>query len=816
MTVALARLTQLHRWMAAHLAGTLVLSVLFLAAALALSLRGTAEHDIGAMLPDGPGSPREAARLLNEFGALNTLLLDLEEPGATADQLAERGAQLQLRLKQSGFFAEVYSGPATQELLRLGQVILPRRLYLLSDPAREIELRLESARLKASLTALKAQLASPQAIAMKREILLDPLGINADLFSALTAMAGDVHPYRGQLLSKDEHHLLLVTTPRQSALDTRSSAALLETIRAEARRIEPGPAGPAVLRAVGGPRFAAESAQAVRRDVVLTLGTSAVGLIALFLARFRSLRLMFLSSIPLAFGVVGGLASVVLVQGRIHSLTFAFGSVLIGVGIDYPLYLLNAASVQRGEPLERMSAALRETWRSLWLGFSTTLLAFAVMLFSRFPGLRELALFAGGGIVVSFIATLALLVPFCARWGPKRWSGIPSWMPALRIRKWTPLLAWGAALAVFSAAIALIPSLRFDGELRHLDAQRPETLAEYEEVMNRFGLPGGDSLAVSRGRTEEEALATNDAVLEVLAGVQKAGPPSAVRGIGAFLPARATQEKRARRLTRLDLPAARARLSSAAAKEGFSPSAFDGFWEEVDAVRTGRIAPLSAADFADTSLQPLLKRLLRCSPDGCIAVSSFKAASAAELSSISSQLPAGVMVLDAGSLAAETVAQIPRQLVLLTGVGLLLNLLLLGFAYRSARLAIAACLPGCLGLLATLAALSAMRVPLNLVSGSALVLILGCGVDYGIFALQGLAGSNPESRVESTGVMLTSITALAGFGTLVLASYRALQSLGEAVGLGIVISAAAAIFLLPGLYQGLRSQPARAPTGGKV
>jgi len=230
----------------------------------------------------------------------------------------------------------------------------------------------------------------------------------------------------------------------------------------------------------------------------------------------------------------------------------------------------------------------------------------------------------------------------------------------------------------------------------------------------------------------------------------------------------------------------------------------------------GRLAPLSAADFANTSLEPLLKRLLRCSPDGCIAVSSFKAASAAELSSISSQLPAGVIVIDAGSLAAETVAQIPRQLVLLTGVGLLLNLLLLGFAYRSVRLAIAACLPGCLGLLATLAALSAMRVPLNLVSGSALVLILGCGVDYGIFALQGLAGSNPESRVESTGVMLTSITALAGFGTLVLASYRALQSLGEAVGLGIVISAAAAIFLLPGLYQGLRSQPARAPTGGKV
>ncbi|HXN40433.1 MAG TPA: hypothetical protein VN918_01500, partial [Myxococcaceae bacterium] len=111
--------------MAAHLFATVALSVLFLAAALVFSLGATAEQDIGAMLPDGPGSPREAAHLLNEFGALNTLLLDLEVPGATADQLAERGAQLQQRLRQSGLFAEVFSGPSTEELMRLAEVILP-------------------------------------------------------------------------------------------------------------------------------------------------------------------------------------------------------------------------------------------------------------------------------------------------------------------------------------------------------------------------------------------------------------------------------------------------------------------------------------------------------------------------------------------------------------------------------------------------------------------------------------------------------------------------------------------------------------------
>ncbi|HZH04135.1 MAG TPA: MMPL family transporter, partial [Myxococcaceae bacterium] len=130
--------------------------------------------------------------------------------------------------------------------------------------------------------------------------------------------------------------------------------------------------------------------------------------------------------------------------------------------------------------------------------------------------------------------------------------------------------------------------------------------------------------------------------------------------------------------------------------------------------------------------------------------------------------------------------------------------LLLAFVYRSLRLAVAACLPCCLGLILTLGLLAAADVPVNLVSASALVLVLGCGVDYGIFVLQELTGPASASAVESTGVLLASVTTLAGFGTLVLASHRALQSLGAAVGLGIVFTAAASIFLLPGLLPALR------------
>src|SRR5215471_3882093 len=442
-------LATIHAWLTCHFAFTLLLSGAILAGGLALASRMTVEQDIGAMLPDGPGSPREAARLLEEFGVLNVLLLDLEIPGASPTELSRAGSELANRLRASGAFSEVLTGPTTEEILAVGRVLFPRRLYLLDDPTSVIEGRLSPSRLQASLTGLKAKLAAPQSIVTKGDVLRDPLGLNDDLLSSLSG-AASVQSHGGQLLSPDQTHLLLVTVPRASALDTDASAALLARVKSEGARLPAGPGGPARLLAVGGPRFAAESAATVKHDVLVTMFTSIVALVAIFLVRFRSLRLLAVAFVTLAFGMVGGLVAVALVHGRIHVLTFAFGSVLIGIAIDYPMYLLNAASVQAGTPIQKMAAGLEESRCSLWLGFLTTLMAFGLMLLSKFPGLRELALFAGAGIAVAFAATLVLVVPIGARWGLRNLSAIPSWMLALGAVRPPPFLAWGTVVAVIA------------------------------------------------------------------------------------------------------------------------------------------------------------------------------------------------------------------------------------------------------------------------------------------------------------------------------------------------------------------------------
>ncbi len=802
-------LTRLQIWLTSHLALSLALSLCFLAAGLWLARSTVVEQDIGAMLPEGPGSPREAAKLLEEFGALNVLLLDLEIPGASPAELARAGEALATRLRSSGAFSEIVAGQTTEEMMKVGRVLFPRRFYLLEDPRAAIEDRLSPSRLPGLLATLKAKLSAPQAIVTKKDLLQDPLDLDGEVLSGLSG-AVSVKSYAGQLLSTDQKHLLLIGVTKASALETEASASLLARLEGEATKLPLDAGRVARLQVVGGPRFASESAATVKQDIMVTMFTSVVALMTIFMLRFRSLRLIVLASVTLVFGMVGGLLSVASIQGRIHPLTFAFGSVLIGIAIDFPMYLLNAASVHAGSPLQRLAAGLRESRRSLWLGFITTMMAFALMLFSRFPGLRELALFAGTGIAFAFAATLTLVVALGARWGLRDSSPIPRWMLDLQLLRLPPLLAWSIVILVVAVSAVSLPRLRFDGELRHLDAQRPETLAEYEEVRKRFGLQGSDSLVVARAGTVEDALRLSDAVGRVLHRAQRDGDVSHVLSLSSFLPSLRTQKERQGRLQGLDVSAAATALDDAAGRFGFTEHAFEPFWRGVEAVRSGETSPLEPGDLAQTSLDSLVRRLLRCSSSGCIAVTPFDPARPSVIPELKSRLPPEVTVIDGGALAAETVAAIPKQMALLSGVGLLANLVLLVFAFRSARLALLACAPGALGLLGTLTILSLTHIPLNLVSASALVLILGCGVDYGIFSVQGLTNPTRTSSVEFTGVLLTSSTTLAGFGTLSLASYRAIQTMGLAVGLGIGISALVALFLIPHLRSSGRASESTA------
>ncbi len=83
-------------------------------------------------------------------------------------------------------------------------------------------------------------------------------------------------------------------------------------------------------------------------------------------------------------------------------------------------------------------------------------------------------------------------------------------------------------------------------------------------------------------------------------------------------------------------------------------------------------------------------------------------------------------------------------------------------------------------------------------------MIVGIGIDYGVHFMHRyrIEGKGQiHSVVSSTGkaIMLTSLTTMAGFGSLLIAKYRGLGSLGLLLVLGVGACFITTILILPAL-----------------
>ncbi|HOW61449.1 MAG TPA: xanthomonadin transporter, partial [Candidatus Contendobacter sp.] len=124
------------------------------------------------------------------------------------------------------------------------------------------------------------------------------------------------------------------------------------------------------------------------------------------------------------------------------------------------------------------------------------------------------------------------------------------------------------------------------------------------------------------------------------------------------------------------------------------------------------------------------------------------------------------------------------------GAALIVAVVWLGL--RSWRRVVAALLPVGLALVFTVAALLALGERLSLFHLVALLLVLGVGVDYGLFFSR--PGADPDSRRRTLHALLVCCgSALTVFGMLSLSALPALRAIGLTVSLGVAASFVAAL-----------------------
>lgn len=180
----------------------------------------------------------------------------------------------------------------------------------------------------------------------------------------------------------------------------------------------------------------------------------------------------------LLVGVVYTLGYTTLVVGHLNILTITFVPILIGLGIDFGVHLISRyeEEVRHGRSeLEALETAMVHTGTGIFTGCFTTAGAFLAIGLTDFKGIQEMGIICGGGLLICLVPMMTLLPVLLLRGRQNvldhAMAGRPN--PRQRMeRVW--LSRPGATLAVAGVitglAVGQLPKIHFDYNLLHMQS----------------------------------------------------------------------------------------------------------------------------------------------------------------------------------------------------------------------------------------------------------------------------------------------------------------------------------------------------------
>jgi len=723
------------------------------------------DTDVFALLPQDEKAPvaQRAMRQLGEQGERRVVvMLGAADWRAAQDAAARFDATL--AAAHAGLRRAGDGGAATQAL----DFYRPWRDALLTD-AQRTELR------NADTQALAAQalerlhgLNTGQPTAW----LADPLG----LWSAWWSQRG------GLTAARPRDGLLWVADPAGQ----RDWAVLLYETEGSAFRFDgdrrwgdaldsaaaaAAAAGPVTVLRAGVPLHAEAGAVQGNREMNTIGWGSLAAVIALVWWAFRALRPVALIAVSLLVGCAAALSVTVWVFGQVHLLTLVFGASLVGVAEDFGIHYFTS---RLASPATARWPLMKHLLPGLALALLTSVLGYLVLAVVPFPGLRQMAVFSAVGLVAAFL-TAVCWFPALDR-GTLRGSRMASAVAA-NLAHWPTLggrRLW-TLLAVFTLLCAWgVSRLHANDDLRQLQSSPPELIKDQIEVSRLLQIPSPAQFFVVQGSTPEAVLQREEALKDKLrldaAAMAGTGAP-ALSAVSDWVPSAARQTEN-RRLTAPAEQQVLAKVSQALGEDLQRP-AFDP-------------APLALEAWLASPASTATRAQWLGQVDGGYASAVLirglaNRAQAEALHALGEQVE-GVHWVDRASDMSGLLGRFRVTMGWLLVAGH--AVVWFAMALRFGRAAWRAWLPTALASLGCLAVLGWLGEPFQLFSLLALMLLLGMGVDYGIFLL--------EHRGEEQGhawlaVLLGAISTGLSFGLLALSATPALHTFGLTLLTGLTL-----------------------------
>lgn len=633
------------------------------------------------------------------------------------------------------------------------------------------------------------QLISPASVALRTQILNDPLGIQGLALRKLQSLQGSEQyvAFNGYILSKDYRHLLMFITPSNPPGETGKNGEFLKKLdHVLEQQVNSG----VVFRAeyFGAAAVAVGNAERLKKDIMLTLGIAFLAIFLLLGFYFRSIRVPVLGLLPAVFG--GGLAITLLwlVKGSVSAIALGIGSVILGLIIDYSLYLIN--QFKRCCDIEQ---TLKEMSQSIVVCALTSSGAFLCLVFLESSVLHDLGWFAALSVTgAALFALMFLPQMFSERFSEKRSSAFSSFIDRLgniRYEKNIPLII---LLGVFSiASLFFYNNAGFETNMNSLNYMEPELRKAGEHLDSLSSGRFKNVYVVATAANMEEALRLNEKIQSGFDLLIQNGTVSSVSGIRTLFLSDSLSQLRLERwnsvMTNVKSNGLIDEVQKAALKTGFTPEAFKGF--ETRMRKSYR--PLDK-NLRDAFGYALFNEWLdeRSGITMITSIARVKPSAAPALYTAFGNMT-GVVVFDRQKLTDQFVERVKKDFDRLVLLSMLFVSLILWFAFGRIELAIFTAIPMYLSWLITLGFMGATGIRFNIFNIIISSFIFGLGVDYSILMMRGMMQDFKyrTSNIASyrVSVILSSATTLFGVAAMFTAKHPALNSIAMISVFGILV-----------------------------
>jgi len=582
-----------------------------------------------------------------------------------------------------------------------------------------------------------------------------------------------------------------------------------------------------------------------QQSMIWASGLSLAAVILVVIAGFGGVRHALLANGVLVIGMAWAFAWATASVGHLNILSVTFAVTMIGVGIDYGTYYVGRYLEARRRGLD-CEAALLETSGTvgpgILTGAITTSVAFFAAALTSFVGVAELGMIAGGGILLCCAAEL-LVLPATLAIVDRSFLGrrIPEPVP---VHTWLePLMRHPrfVALAAVACTMALaggLHELEYDHNLLNLQPDGLESVQVEKKLLEECDQSVWYALSIADSR---EQLLERKAQLEALPSVER------IDEIASLLPGDEDLKRPA--IERIG-----GRLAALPERPPEIPvDRLDALGETL-AWAQGEASKRPGGLRTAWHLERVRESLRTKGPEECYrALAAFQQRAAGDLLSrlhgLSAVANPEAPALDdlPPSLVERFVGSSGRHLLKIYGRGdiwnfeslerfvrevrsvdpratgnplqayeaslemkrsyeqaglsaLVVILVVLWLDFRNLKHAFLAVLPLAVGMAQMLGLMGMVGIDLNPANLIGIPLIMGIAVDYGVHVVHDyLERPGPYRMSASTAnsVLVDALTTILGFGALMVASHRGLESLGRVLTLGVTTCTVTSLVFLP-------------------